>query len=152
MINCCIAILFTACSCADENNAPIEHDLGVVFQIQKLSDMTSEDKSFSDKNELKTYIYEIFSEDYYFCVFEDNERVEIFDNVQSDGSIYLNHVDLSLHSDECFIVYNLSNNSISQEYILIAGMPTTTNSKSSMELKVGVNKNYNITANIIPVN
>lgn len=151
ILSCCCAVLFCACVDKGGNGEDKIYDTGAVLQVRKLSDTTTEDKTFSAKGELKAYITENFADDYYFCVFGEDGTNEIFENIGAGSTSLTNSADIYLSVDECLIVYDISYNTASESYALIAGAPTTANVQSSIGLKFGVNKDYSLTVNLIPV-
>lgn len=153
ILSCCFACLLSACVHDDGNKEEDKtYETGAVFQVRELGYTPSEDRSFSDKNALKSYIGDNFSDDCYYCVFEDGEGYEVFDNMGAQSSVYLCNIDLYLNSGECLIVYDIYFNAHTQQYSLEAAMPMTTNSQTSIELKFGADKNYVLKANVIPRN
>lgn len=150
ILSCCCAVLFCACVDKGGNGEDKIYDTGAVLQVRKLSDTTTEGKTFSAKGELKAYITENFADDYYFCVFGEDGTNEIFENIGAGSTSLTNSADIYLSGDECLIVYDISYNTASESYALVAGAPTTANVQSSIGLKFGVNKDYSLTANLIP--
>ena len=150
ILSCCFALVLAACANKGGGNKDDIYDVGAVFQVRRLSDTATEDKTFDAKNELKTYVTENFADDCYFCVFGENGTKEIFDNIGADETALAFSADLYLNSGECLIIYYISYNATSESYALVAGAPTTTNVQMSIELKLGANENYRLKANLIP--
>ncbi|MDE7256444.1 MAG: hypothetical protein K2N50_00605 [Clostridia bacterium] len=115
ILSCCFALIL--CACADKggngNGGDKEYYTGAVFQVRNLSDLNTENKSFADKVQLKSYITDNFSDDCYFCVFEEDGTSEIFDNIGAESTVLKNSVNFYLSSDECLIIYYISYNSAS---------------------------------------
>lgn len=150
ILSCCFALVLAACANKGGGNKDDIYDVGAVFQVRRLSDTATEDKTFDAKNELKDYVTENFADDRYFCVFGENGTKEIFDNIGADDTALAFSADLYLNSGECLIIYYISYNATSKSYALVSGAPTTTDVQMSIELKLGANENYRLKANLIP--
>lgn len=151
IISCCFAVLLAACSDRNGggNEGKEEYEAGVVLQVCDLSESATENKSFEDKDGLKTYITESFADSSYFCVFGDGESSEVFHNTY-ESSTYNYGVDLCLGSTECLLVYNVYYNPLTARYSLNADAPLTTNTQIALEIKIGASGNYKLNVNVIP--